>query len=145
MRQRPFIALWTLAVIATVLAFVLHLGLRGRTVDIGYKLGRERKEQARLREVKRVLSLEAASYRTPQRVEMVARTLFAMTPPPSDRVVVLKGAPSPARDLPNEPPDSAPPPPSVSPASPASAAAAAPTAGDAPRSPAPASPPGAAP
>lgn len=138
MRQRPFIALWTLAVIATVLAFVLHLGLRGRTVDIGYKLGRERKEQARLREVKRVLSLEAASYRTPQRVEMVARTLFAMTPPPSDRVVVLKGAPAPARDLPNEAPDTALPTPAV----PASAAA--PTS-DAPAAPPPANPSGAAP
>jgi cell division protein FtsL len=109
-KQRPFLALWTLAVVATVLAFVLHLGLRGRTVDVGYKLGKARKEQARLREVKRVLSLEAASYRTPQRVEMVARTLFAMTPPPSERVVVLKGPPAPPRELPAEAPDSAPPP-----------------------------------
>ncbi|HTJ81358.1 MAG TPA: cell division protein FtsL [Polyangiaceae bacterium] len=89
MKQRPFIALWTLAVLATVVAFVLHLGLRGRTVDLGYKLGKARKEQARLREVKRVLSLEAASYRTPDRVEMVARTLLGMTPPPPERVVLL--------------------------------------------------------
>jgi len=120
-RQRPFVALWTLAVIATVLAFVLHLGLRGRTVDIGYKLGKARKEQARLREVKRVLSLEAASYRTPQRVEMVARTLFAMTPPPPERVVVLKGAPAPLRDLPTDAPDTP-----LPPAPSGSAAAAAP-------------------
>lgn len=89
MRQRPFIALWTLAVFATVIAFVLHLGLRGRTVDVGYKLGKARKEQARLREVKRVLSLEAASYRTPDRVEMVARTLLGMSPPPPERIVIL--------------------------------------------------------
>jgi cell division protein FtsL len=96
MKQRPFVALWTLAVIATVVAFVVHLGLRGRTVDIGYKLGKARKEQARLREVKRVLSLEAASYRTPDRVEMVARTLLGMTPPPQERVIVLPDAPVPA-------------------------------------------------
>jgi len=89
-KQRPFLALWTLAVIATVAAFVLHLGLRGRTVDLGYKLGRARAEQARLREVKRVLSLEAASYETPQRVEMVARTLLGMNPPPPERVIPLK-------------------------------------------------------
>ena len=89
-RQRPFLALWTLAVIATVAAFVLHLGLRGRTVDLGYKLGRARAEQARLREQKRVLSLEAASYETPQRVEMVARTLLGMNPPPPERVIPLK-------------------------------------------------------
>jgi cell division protein FtsL len=91
MKQRPFVALWTLAVIATVAAFVVHLALRGRTVDLGYKLGRARAEQARLREVKRVLSLEAASYETPQRVEYVARTLLGMMPPPAERIIALKG------------------------------------------------------
>ena len=90
MKQRPFIALWTLAVAATVVAFVLHLGLRSRTMEVGYKLGVARKDQARLREVKRVLSLEAASYRTAERVEMVARSLLGMTPPPPERVIVLK-------------------------------------------------------
>lgn len=91
MKQRPFVALWTVAVIATVAAFVVHLALRGRTVDLGYKLGKARAEQARLREVKRVLSLEAASHATPQRVEYVARTLLGMTPPPPERVIALKG------------------------------------------------------
>jgi hypothetical protein len=90
-KQRPFLALWTIAVIATVAAFVVHLALRGRTVDLGYRLGRARAEQARLREVKRVLSLEAASYETPQRVEYVARTLLGMTPPPPERVIALHG------------------------------------------------------
>jgi cell division protein FtsL len=98
LKQRPFVALWTLAVAATVVAFVLHLGLRSRTVDVGYKLGVARKDQARLREVKRVLSLEAASYRTPDRVEMVARSLLGMTPPPPERVVVLKEAAPPAHE-----------------------------------------------
>jgi cell division protein FtsL len=90
-KQRPFLALWTVAVLATVAAFVVHLALRGRTVDLGYKLGRARAEQARLREVKRVLSLEAASYETPQRVEMVARSLLGMAPPPPERVIALRG------------------------------------------------------
>jgi cell division protein FtsL len=95
-KQRPFLALWTLAVFATVVAFVLHLGLRGKTVELGYKLGKARKEQARLREMKRVLSLEAASYRTPERVETVAKSLLGMTPPPPERVIVLKDAYVPA-------------------------------------------------
>jgi cell division protein FtsL len=90
-KQRPFLFLWTAAVFATVAAFVVHLALRGKTVDLGYKLGRAHAEQARLREVKRVLSLEAASYETPQRVEMVARQLLGMTPPPPERVIPLKG------------------------------------------------------
>ena len=91
MKQRPFLALWTVAIVAAVAAFVVHLGLRGRTVDLGYKLGKARAEQARLREVKRVLSLESASYETPQRVEYVARTLLGMTPPPPERVIALRG------------------------------------------------------
>jgi cell division protein FtsL len=101
MKQRPFLALWTLAVLATVAAFVVHLGLRGKIVDLGYKLGRVRAEQARLREVKRALSLEAASYETPQRVEMVARTLLGMTPPPPERVIPMR-APARIQDEPNE-------------------------------------------
>ncbi len=101
MRQRPFLALWTLAVLATVAAFVVHLGLRGKIVDLGYKLGRVRAEQARLREVKRALSLEAASYETPQRVEMVARTLLGMTPPPPERVIPMR-APARIQDEPSE-------------------------------------------
>ena len=90
MRQpRTFIALWTLATVATVSAFVLHLALHGRIVSLGYDLGRARAEQARLREVKRVLEVEAASYKTPERVEIVARTLLAMEPPPPERIVSL--------------------------------------------------------
>lgn len=101
MKQRPFLALWTLAVLATVAAFVVHLGLRGKIVDLGYKLGRVRAEQARLREVKRALSLEAASYETPQRVEMVARTLLGMTPPPPERIIPMR-APVRIQDEPSE-------------------------------------------
>jgi cell division protein FtsL len=105
-KQRPFLALWTVAVIAAVAAFVVHLALRGRTVDLGYKLGKARAEQARLREVKRVLSLEAASYETPQRVEYVARSLLGMTPPPPERVIALRGyAPrAPSDDRPDDAP-----------------------------------------
>jgi len=89
--RRPFIALWTLAVAATVAAFVLHLALRGRNVQMGYALGKARNEQAALREVKRVLELEAASYETPQRVETVARTLLGMQAPAADRIIPVGG------------------------------------------------------
>jgi len=93
MRQRRFMLLWTLAVVATAAAFVVHLALRGRTVDVGFQLGKARAEQARLRETKRVLELEVASYQTPHRVEQVARTLLAMTPPPPERVIPIQLAP----------------------------------------------------
>ena len=88
-KGRFFVAIWTLAIVATVSAFVLHLALRGRTIALGYELGRARAEQSRLREVKRVLQVESASYKTPERVEIVARTLLGMDPPTSDRIIPL--------------------------------------------------------
>jgi cell division protein FtsL len=91
---RPaFLPLWTLAVAAAVSAFVVHLALRGRTVQLGYELGRARQEQAHMREVRRVLELEAASYKTPERVEIVARTLLGMEPPPPERIVSIPQVP----------------------------------------------------
>ena len=84
-----FVLSWTLAVIACVCAFVVHLALRGRTLALGYELGRARAEQAHLREVKRVLQLEAASYEAPERVEIVARTLLGMDTPPPERIVTV--------------------------------------------------------
>ena len=80
---------------ATVSAFVVHLALRGRTVQLGYELGRARQEQSRLREVKRVLEVEAASYKTPERVEIVARSLLGMEPPPPERIVAVPALPAP--------------------------------------------------
>jgi hypothetical protein len=70
------------------------LAIRGKTVQLGYELGRARQEQARLREVKHVLELEVASYKTPGRVEIVARTLLGMEPPGLDRIVPMTSPPS---------------------------------------------------
>jgi len=92
-RARIFLVHWTLAVVAASLAFVVHLAIRGRTVSLGYELGKARQEQARLREVKRVHELEAASYKTPERVEIVARSLLGMEPPAHDRIVPLRAHP----------------------------------------------------
>lgn len=90
--NRHFVLSWTLATIACVCAFVVHLALRGRTLQQGYELGRARSEQAHLREVKRVLEVEKASYETPDRVEIVARTLLGMEPPPAERIITLPAA-----------------------------------------------------
>jgi cell division protein FtsL len=92
--RRAFLPIWTLAITATVSAFVVHLALRGRTVQLGYELGRARQDQARLREVKRVLEVESASYRTPERVEIIARTLLGMDQPTADRIVPLAQIPA---------------------------------------------------
>lgn len=91
---RPFMVLWMLAVLAATSAFVLYLSLRVRSVELGYSLGRAHARVGRLREVKRVLQLEIASHKTPERVDLVARTLLGMSEPSPDRI-------TPAGPLPN--------------------------------------------
>jgi cell division protein FtsL len=93
-RGRKFLVLWTLAVIAATSAFVLYLALRIRSIELGYELGRTHARVARLREVKRVLELEVASYKTPERVDLVARSLMGMAEPDHSRI--LSGGPAPS-------------------------------------------------
>ncbi len=87
MRSRSFLALWTLAVVAATSAFVFSLALRVRSIELGYELGQSHARVARLREVKRVLELELASYETPERVDFVARSLLGMSEPSPDRIL----------------------------------------------------------
>ena len=86
-RRSTFLTLWTLAVVAATTAFVLYLALRSRSVELGYQLGRSHAEVARLREVRRVLELELSAYKTPERVDLVARTLLGMDEPGADRIL----------------------------------------------------------
>ncbi|HEX2731056.1 MAG TPA: hypothetical protein VHM70_05605 [Polyangiaceae bacterium] len=84
--KRPFLLLWTLAVVAATTAFALHLGIRVQGIELGYELGRAHSELGRLREVRRVLELEVASHKTPERIDFVARTLLGMDVPSKDRI-----------------------------------------------------------
>ena len=85
-RANAFLVLWTLAVIATTASFLFYLAVRVRSIEHGYELGRSYGEVARLREVERVLELEQAAYNTPERIDMVGRTLFVMEEPEAERV-----------------------------------------------------------
>jgi len=93
--ERVFLTLWTLAILAATAAFVLHLGLRVRSVELGYELGRAHARVARLREVRHVLELEVASHKTPERVDFVARTLLGMSEPTADRILPAGRRPAP--------------------------------------------------
>jgi cell division protein FtsL len=84
--ENVFLTLWTLAVAAATAAFVLHLGLRVRSIELGYELGRAHARVERLREVRHVLEVELGSQRTPERVDFVARTLLGMAEPSPDRI-----------------------------------------------------------
>jgi hypothetical protein len=96
-RPSRFVSLWTLAVIATASAFVLYLALRSRAVELGYRLGRARARQAQLRETRRVLQVEAVSYRNPERIDALAKGVLRMEDAPPQRIFVV-GAPLEAVD-----------------------------------------------
>jgi len=89
MRAR-FLALWIAAVIATGAAFIVHLALRFETVRLGYEVGEARREQRRLVESRRLLSIEAETLRQAARVETVARRLLGMDVPGPDRIVPVE-------------------------------------------------------
>jgi hypothetical protein len=95
MKSRPFLVLWTLAIAAATTAFTVFLALRMQSIEIGYDLGRAHQHLGRLREVKRVLELESASYKTPERVEIVSRSLLGMGPPAPDRIITIGPKPPP--------------------------------------------------
>jgi cell division protein FtsL len=87
MKRRPFLIVWTLAVVAATSAFTVYLALRMRSIELGYELGRAHAHLGRLREVKRVLELELSSHETPERVDLVARSVLGMSEPSSDRIL----------------------------------------------------------
>lgn len=86
-----FLALWSVAVLATAAAFVVHLALRFETVRLGYEVGDARREQRRLIEQRRLLAIEAATLRQAQRVEAVARGALDMDVPEPERIVPIDG------------------------------------------------------
>jgi hypothetical protein len=102
------VTLWTLAVVATTSAFVFYLAMRVRSIELGYELGRTHAHLARLREVKRVLELEIASYETPERVDLIARSLLSMNEPSLDRILPAGPEPKPVDEPVKASPESEP-------------------------------------
>lgn len=84
-----FLALWTAAVLAAAASFVVHLTLRFENVRLGYDVGDARKEQRSLIESQRLLAIEAATLRQPDRVETVARSALQMDVPGAPRIIAV--------------------------------------------------------
>ena len=84
-----FLLLWAVAVLAAAASFIVHLTVRFETVRLGYDVGAARREQRRLLESRRLLSLESATLSQPDRVEAVARGSFDMDVPRPARIVSM--------------------------------------------------------
>lgn len=87
--RRRFIALWSVAVLATAAAFVVHLAIRFETVRLGYELSDERARQEQLQQDRRLLSIEAATLRQSGRIETIARGSLGMEIPKPTRIVTM--------------------------------------------------------
>jgi hypothetical protein len=86
-RSNSFLLLWTLAVIATTSSFLFYLAVRVETMQHGYALGKAYGDLSRIREIERVLELERAAHNTPERVDLIGRTLFFMEEPEGSRIM----------------------------------------------------------
>ena len=84
-----FLFLWAAVLVATGCSFGLHLFLRFETIRLGYELDQARRAQQQLFEQRRVLALEAATLRQPDRVEAIARGSYGMNFLPASRVIAV--------------------------------------------------------
>ncbi|HSC85820.1 MAG TPA: hypothetical protein VLC09_01060 [Polyangiaceae bacterium] len=102
-RANVFLVLWTLSVAATAVCLLFYLGVRVESIQLGYELGKSQAELSRLREVERVLELELSSSETPERVDLVGRSLFGMQEPGPERVYPAGADPEPGQPRETEP------------------------------------------
>jgi cell division protein FtsL len=82
-------SLWSAVLLATAVSFIVHLFLRFETIRLGYELDKSRREQQQLLEERRLLALEAATLRQPDRVEAIARGSYGMDIVPASRVIAV--------------------------------------------------------
>jgi cell division protein FtsL len=81
----------TLACALLAGAALLHIWVRTRVTEQGYRLSRISDERQQLLRDRERLQLAAGRLGSAQRIEDLARTRLGMGPPPADRVIVLVG------------------------------------------------------
>jgi cell division protein FtsL len=81
----------TLACALLAGAALLHIWVRTRVTEQGYRLSRLSNERQQLLRERERLQLAAGRLGGAQRIEDLARTRLGMGPPPADRVIVLVG------------------------------------------------------
>jgi cell division protein FtsL len=90
--KNRFLALWTVAVLAAAVSLIVHLTLRFETVRLGYQVGEARRLQRELVDSQRLLTVEAATLRQPDRIESVARGMLGMEPAKPSQIISLTKA-----------------------------------------------------
>jgi cell division protein FtsL len=84
-----WLAIWWASVVATTLAFLMHLALVFGTYELGYKVSAARKRERELKDQRTLLQLEAATLRQVDRIETVARGTLGMEVATPQRVIMV--------------------------------------------------------
>jgi hypothetical protein len=82
-----FMVMFSLAVVSSVAAVVVHLALRNQNIAMGYEVERARNDGLRLRGQINQVRLELAARRSPLTLEQIGRNELGMVEP--DRVPTL--------------------------------------------------------
>jgi cell division protein FtsL len=97
MNATRFMMMFTLAVVSSVAAFVVHLALRHQNIAMGYEVERARHDGLRLRGQINQMRLELAARRSPRTLEQVGRGELGMVEPDRVPTLVVGGATRPPR------------------------------------------------
>ncbi len=97
MSSTRFMVMFSLAVVSSVAAFVVHLALRNQNISMGYEVERARTEALRLRGDINQVRLELAARRSPAALEDIGRNELGMVDPDRVPTLVAGGATRPAR------------------------------------------------
>ncbi len=97
MSSTRFMVMFSLAVVSSVAAFVVHLALRNQNIAMGYEVERARNEALRLRGGINQVRLELAARRSPAALEDIGRNELGMVDPDRVPTLVAGGATRPGR------------------------------------------------
>lgn len=84
-----FLFTWKVSIVASTLAFLVHVTLCIENAELGYKLSTAQHRERDLREQRTRLQLEKASLLQLKRVETVAKNTLGMEIPSRDRVILV--------------------------------------------------------
>ncbi|MBI1909766.1 MAG: cell division protein FtsL [Deltaproteobacteria bacterium] len=80
---------FTVLIVSLMVCSLFYVWSRIQTLEKGYRLGELRKTHDELKEIYHSLSLEAATLKSPQRLETIGRERFGLVPPRESQLIFL--------------------------------------------------------
>ena len=97
MSSTRFMVMFSLALLSSLAAFVVHLALRNQNITMGYEVERASTEALRMRGEINQTRLEFAARRSPASLETIGRNELGMVEPDQVPTLVAGGSTRPGR------------------------------------------------